>query len=255
MGGKKSDEFYKNYAKLLFTQPEQGLETLNRISQLTSALRGAREAGETVGGFAGTAAGRETAAGLDVVQEQAKIKRGEMLGAGAIATTAVSPELDNVFRQIQEFEPNSPTNAPQQTLKIGKQDISIPQGKGFAPPDLVKAVMTVESSGNPKARSNKGAYGLMQLMPGTAKELGVDPKDPQQNVEGGSRYLAKQLTEFDDVRLALAAYNWGPGALSNAIKKLKAEDRPVTWENLKKYGSVPTETENYVKKVLNIMNA
>lgn len=153
-------------------------------------------------------------------------------------------------RLLQLTEPTTP-----ETVQIGKQDISIPQGQGFAPPDLVKAVMTVESAGNPKARSNKGAFGLMQLMPGTAKELGVDPKDPQQNVEGGSRYLAKQLTEFDDVRLALAAYNWGPGALSNAIKKLEAEDRPVTWENLKKYGSVPTETENYVKKVLNIMNA
>jgi soluble lytic murein transglycosylase-like protein len=150
-------------------------------------------------------------------------------------------------RKAEEAAANTP--APE-TVQIGKQDISIPQGQGFAPPDLVKAVITVESAGNPKALSPKGAYGPMQLMPGTAEELGVDPKDPKQNIEGGSRYLAKQLTEFDDVRLALAAYNWGPGALSNAIKKLKAEDRPVTWENLKKYGSVPTETKNYVSKVL-----
>ncbi len=77
---------------------------------------------------------------------------------------------------------------------------------------LVKAVIQAESGGNPKAVSFKGAMGLMQLMPTTAKEMGVeDPMDPFQNLEGGARYLAYLLKKYhNDIDLALAAYNAGP---------------------------------------------
>ena len=83
-------------------------------------------------------------------------------------------------------------------------------------PDLIRAVIQTESSFRSNAVSSCGAQGLMQLMPGTARELGVtDAFDPEQNVMGGSTYLVKQLQRFGDVRLALAAYNTGPGQVAS----------------------------------------
>ncbi|MFN3430406.1 MAG: lytic transglycosylase domain-containing protein, partial [Candidatus Sericytochromatia bacterium] len=78
--------------------------------------------------------------------------------------------------------------------------------------DLVAAVMTAESNGNPAARSPVGAIGLMQLMPGTARSLGVDPRDPVQNIEGGAKYLG-ELTRRYGLKDGMAAYNAGPGAV------------------------------------------
>ncbi|MSU89985.1 transglycosylase SLT domain-containing protein [Rhodobacteraceae bacterium 2CG4] len=81
------------------------------------------------------------------------------------------------------------------------------------PADLFYKLVTRESRWNPKALSHKGAIGLAQLMPFTARKLGVDPHDPQQNLDGGARYLAEQYRRFRDWRLALAAYNAGPEAV------------------------------------------
>ena len=75
---------------------------------------------------------------------------------------------------------------------------------------LFQAMIEAESSYNPTAISPKGAYGLGQLMPATARELGVDPRDVSQNLDGAARYLLAQLAEFRSVNLALAAYNAGP---------------------------------------------
>lgn len=75
---------------------------------------------------------------------------------------------------------------------------------------LFQAMIEAESSYNPTAISPKGAYGLGQLMPATARELGVDPRDISQNLDGAARYLLAQLAEFHSVDLALAAYNAGP---------------------------------------------
>lgn len=82
-------------------------------------------------------------------------------------------------------------------------------------PYLLYAVVSVESSFNPRSISDKGAVGLMQLMPGTARELGVTNRfSPKQNLQGGARYLKKMIQRFSSVRLALAAYNAGPSTVA-----------------------------------------
>ncbi|MGB3470208.1 MAG: lytic transglycosylase domain-containing protein [Erythrobacter sp.] len=84
-------------------------------------------------------------------------------------------------------------------------------------PSLLEALVWQESRWRPAAVSHAGARGLAQLMPGTARYLGVDPDDPMQNLEGGARYLREQLDRFDgDLEKALAAYNAGPGRVIRA---------------------------------------
>lgn len=81
------------------------------------------------------------------------------------------------------------------------------------PEDLFLRLVQQESGWNPRAVSHAGARGLAQLMPDTARLLGVNPDDPLQNLEGGARYLRMMYDRFGDWRLALAAYNAGPGAV------------------------------------------
>jgi soluble lytic murein transglycosylase-like protein len=104
-------------------------------------------------------------------------------------------------------------------------------------PELVRALIQVESGGYAMALSNKGAMGLMQLMPGTARELAVDdPYDPEQNVSGGTQYLSHMLDLFNgNLELALSGYNAGPEAVN-------------------RYGGIPPypETRSYVEKVLRL---
>lgn len=106
------------------------------------------------------------------------------------------------------------------------------------PVALLHAVIQVESGYDPKARSHKGAAGLMQLMPETAKQLGVgDVWDPAANIRGGARYLKQLLQRFDnDFALAVAAYNAGPEAVSKA-------GRVPPYAETQRY--VPSVLENY----------
>lgn len=90
-------------------------------------------------------------------------------------------------------------------------------------PSLLEALVWQESRWNPAAISPKGAHGLAQLMPGTARQLGVNPRDPAANLEGGARYLRQQIDAFGgDLEKALAAYNAGPGrvAKANGVPKI-----------------------------------
>jgi soluble lytic murein transglycosylase-like protein len=106
--------------------------------------------------------------------------------------------------------------------------------------NLVDAVAWQESRYNPRALSTAGAMGVMQLMPGTARQLGVrNPQDVEQNVVGGTAYLRQQLERFgNNVPLALAAYNAGPGAVM-------------------KYGGIPPyrETQDYVRQIMQRLSA
>ena len=99
--------------------------------------------------------------------------------------------------------------------------------------DLIGAVIKAESDFQPESISVKGAMGLMQLMPETAADMGVkNPRDPLENVMGGTRYLKRLLDRYDgDVDRALAAYNWGMGNLERGRKNL------------------PEETRNYIARV------
>jgi|CXWL01.1.fsa_nt_gi soluble lytic murein transglycosylase len=103
-------------------------------------------------------------------------------------------------------------------------------------PRLVQAVIQVESGYNPRAVSNKGAKGLMQLIDGTAADYAVvNPFDPADNIRAGSAYLRKLWDDFGDLPIALAAYNAGPGAVA-------------------KYGGIPpyAETKDYIARVLHL---
>lgn len=104
------------------------------------------------------------------------------------------------------------------------------------PAELIKAVAVAESRMNPRARSRAGAEGLMQLIPATARHVGVtDPFDPAQSIAGGAAFLADQVSRFGSYELALAAYNAGPG-------------------NVTKYGGIPPfkETQTYVARVMGL---
>lgn len=164
------------------------------------------------------------------------------------ASSSSSPPLDSdtkvnpvpvTKKDDIEIPVNSSNNItiPSSSNLNGKYDsiISEMSEKYDVPFDLIKRVINTESNFNPTAVSGSGATGLMQLMPATAKWLGVkNSYDPTQNIEGGVKYLSNLMKRFDGkLELVLAGYNAGPG-------------------NVDKYKGIPPfkETQNYVKKIL-----
>lgn len=152
------------------------------------------------------------------------------------ADDIIEIETDSTPPAAPQIRP--PSNRPVHPVDLD-QALSAASHNNNVSPDLLRSVIRVESGFNPKARSVKGAQGLMQLMPETAARMGVkDPWDPGENVAGGARYLSQLLGRYhNDLPIALAAYNAGP-------------------ERVQQYHGIPPfpETIAYVSRVLRDLN-
>lgn len=177
-----------------------------------------------------------------------RVERADRDGDQIFLSVASNVQIVNASEVVSieaEIDPNQPKAIPPDREIDAKKDAKAETRALLheaarvhgLPASIVESIAEVESAMKVKARSQKGAIGLMQLMPGTAKELGVDPHDVAQNIEGGTRYLRELLLKYrnnpNQVALAIAAYNAGPGAV-------------------RRYQGVPPyqETRNYVRKVL-----
>ncbi|MBS3803916.1 MAG: lytic transglycosylase domain-containing protein [Oleiphilaceae bacterium] len=158
---------------------------------------------------------------------------------GIVAYSSLQPrngDFDVIRFECYACDPGSSVNwrTTPLFLKPYREAIKNAATEFGVDPALVRAVIHAESAFNARALSPRGAQGLMQLMPGTARELGVqNVKAPTENIRGGADYLARMLERFDgDIRLATAAYNAGPGAVG-------------------RYGGIPpyAETQAYVERV------
>jgi hypothetical protein len=177
-----------------------------------------------------------------------EVQRHEAIGAMTRLYTAHGtldlPSADIARFELEDYIPPQPKMdpAPPQVMAPvvpadPKQLVDDAANRHGIRPEFARSVASAESAFRPDAVSPKGATGLMQLMPGTAAELGANPKDPAENADAGVRYLKQLLLKYKDskdaVRLALAAYNAGPGAVD-------------------RYGNIPPyrETQAYVEKVI-----
>ena len=167
-----------------------------------------------------------------------------LLSANPYLASFLLTENETIQQSLEQYTINYPSQTSYSKVLDGaanyKNEIAKAASTYNLPEKLIASVMKQESNFNPNATSSAGAKGLMQLMPQTAKFLGItNSEDPEQNIMGGAKYFRQMLDKFDNnLPLALAAYNAGPG-------------------NVMKYNGIPPfkETQNYVKNVMNYYNA
>lgn len=158
----------------------------------------------------------------------------ERMTQATMLNQAFAPQTNQIYQPtVAAYRTGVSTTVP--VTQFNEMISEVSQKYGIDE-QLIHSIIKHESNYNSHARSSAGAEGLMQLMPQTAKGLGViDSYNPRQNIEGGTKYLSQMLKRYNgDLKLALAAYNAGPG-------------------NVDKYNGIPpfTETQNYVNKVMN----
>lgn len=176
----------------------------------------------------------------------------ELFRQGGAAPAAGAQISAQDYNDILDILRKAPAEG---SAKVEKKEISA-GGKTAPVRDLIlkedpfiQSIISVESRGNPNAKSEMGAEGLMQIMPATAKDLGLeDRRNPSENIRAGKTYINQQLKKFDDPDIAVAAYNWGPGNVARALRRLEDRGVAATWENLKKYTKIPKETLEYVTR-------
>lgn len=198
---------------------QRAIQMNNQINSINSQWKPVQKASENIPSSTGQVSFEK------VLQAGAKAKFGDLL---TNPTTRVNAKLyTDTASALQKPDYSNKTKIQELISRVSK--------KHGVDEKLVNAVVKQESGFNPNAKSKVGALGLMQLMPATAKGLGVtNPMDPEQNVEGGVKYLKSMLNKYNgNIILALAAYNAGPNAVD-------------------RYDGVPPykETQNYVKSIL-----
>ncbi|AFI55358.1 putative murein lytic transglycosylase [Halocynthia phage JM-2012] len=180
----------------------------------------------------------KTLGGKDELTNRVEIKPVSLSGGSASGTPAPHEITDSAEERIARYN----DYIYEASAKTGIDE------------NLIRSVIRQESSGNPRAKSHAGAAGLMQLMPATAKELGVKNRlDPRQSIMGGTEYIRRQLKRFDGVpELALAAYNAGGGNVNKAIRKAGSKDPEAVLNTLPQVtGRHSKETQEYVVKITN----
>ena len=171
-----------------------------------------------------------------IMQNNQNPAAGNQSAAISSQTAPKSSALDESLFESDDAENSTSTASGYSTPEVVSQKVNTTATKHGVDPKLAQAIAIAESGLDQNDISDAGAIGVMQLMPATAVELGVDPYDEDENIEGGVKFLSQMLERFNgNVELAVAAYNAGPGAVE-------------------KFGGVPPygETQAYVQRVMNL---
>jgi soluble lytic murein transglycosylase-like protein len=229
--------------------PADAAAAAQRVQQLQALLAQAQQGGSTAGFAAALEAASADESGESGEQAQPSASAAALTADATASGAAALPSASSpVSPTSYSAAPLTPQASASATPAASGSTSSTPYDATIASvasryniePAILHGLIQQESGFDPNARSSAGALGLTQLMPGTASSLGVsNPLEPTQSIEGGARYHSEMLGKFGgNVQDALAAYNAGPGAVSQ-------------------YGGVPpyAETQEYVSKVLGYANA